>query len=794
MKVSLIIPAYNVENLIEMTLKSVQNQTLKKFECIIVNDCSTDSTGKVVHNFIKNDKRFKLINHRANAGLSAARNTGLRFSKGKYIAFLDSDDLIMPESLELRSRTLDEANDTTVIGTYAGSVTIDMGCEIAPDGKDVNLNIKDFITAGGNCPFNANQPMFVKELFKNIGGFDHSLKQAEDYDMWMRVLRYGYKIVPTKKQLVTYRQTEGSMIRNNPLLHLEVSYQRFMDCYEQYPNCKFNDKFQIILKEGLGTYKAQLDIANRVLEFIGLALSKGEDIHLLNQKLNEYLPNYFDIIEGHRPFLNRVKKGIDRYFKKNVNFNDEAFKELKMRVDALYKLFQQGLKEKNDYINHNNIEYSFNNIVSIPGIQKEIDVVFFPHKDYHVYTISLLKDYFSSLDLKIIIVDISMHYRDEGVKVACEKYQLPHIGYSNFLMGNFQPKTIVSFNDWDPIVRSIMLSAKTAGIPTIGIVEGIQDYLDADTKQDRKAYRVVDHLFLPGEHDKKYFKKTNQELYVGGVPRIFDLYKKRKDIKKKEKIALINSNFSYGVLEECRDQWLTDAVNSCKKAGFKPVVSRHPADRGELYQELVTKDSFYEAVEKSTVHISRFASGILEALAMNVLPIYFNPHGEKVDKFYDSLGSYPIVETAEMLEVTLKNYEQNISSCKQYFDKFLNFHCGNPHENLSQDIVNNIKNIVDTRMQLDDKDYEVFFEELEAIDHRSGCFNNLQTIRKYNEERMNQGININNKVVTLKNVHYQIKLKKYAYAKELAEVLLAKQPENPAYKSTLNFLIQVYVK
>ncbi|MBD3842090.1 MAG: glycosyltransferase family 2 protein, partial [Campylobacterales bacterium] len=338
MKVSLIIPAYNVENLIEMTLKSVQNQTLKQFECIIVNDYSQDSTEKVVRDFIKKDKRFKLINHRANAGLSAARNTGLRFAKGKYIAFLDSDDLIMPDSLELRAKTLDINTDSSVIGTYAGSVTIDMNCAVPPQAEDINLKMVDFITAGGNCPFNANQPMFVKELFKKIGGFNHSLNQAEDYDMWMRVLRYGFKIIPTNKQLVTYRQTEGSMIRNNPLLHLEVSYKRFIDCYEQYSEYRFNDKIKTKLAEGLQSYKAQLDIANRVLEFIGLGLAKGEDIELLYKKLDHYLPNYFEIIESHRPFADRIKKGIDRYFKKNVNFNNEAYKELKAKVDTLYKL------------------------------------------------------------------------------------------------------------------------------------------------------------------------------------------------------------------------------------------------------------------------------------------------------------------------------------------------------------------------------------------------------------------------------------------------------------------------
>lgn len=784
MKVSLVIPAYNVEGLIEMTLESVRNQTLKEFECIIVNDYSTDNTLEVIKNFIKSDKRFKLVSHRANAGLSAARNTGLRFAKGRYVAFLDADDLIMPESLELRSRTLDNTHDDNVIGTYAASVAIDMNCKTPPLSKPVKLKNIDFITAGGNCPFNANQPMFIRELFMKFGGFDHSLKQAEDYDMWMRILRYGYRILCTHHQLVTYRQTEGSMIKKNPLLHLEVSYKRFMDCYMKYPKIMFNSKFNTNLTNGLGDYTSQLNISNRVLEFVGLGLAKGEEKNFLVKKLNEYLPDYFDILEVHRAFKPRIKKGIDRYYGINVDLSSNKFSKLNGLLEDLYEDYKTTNNSKQLSINHQltNVEYTFENIVALPGIQRNIDLVFLPHKDYHVYTISLLKPYFDQERINIIIVDISMHYRDEGVKKACEKYNIPFIGYSNFLLGDFKPKGLVCFNDWDPIVRSILIEAKKVNISTIGIVEGIQDYLDADTKQDRQAYRVVDHLFLPGEHDKKYFKTSNQQLYVGGIPRIPDLYAKRKKEETKDKIALINSNFSYGVLEEYRDEWLTNAVNACKKAGFKPVISRHPADKGKLFPSLISDESFYSLLEKSTVHISRFASGVLEALAMNVLPIYFNPHGEKVDKFNDSLGAYPVVNTEGELQKSLNDYEKDIQSYKKNFNSFLEFHCGRFTSNLSENIVNKINEIIKNSMNIAQDNYDEFYIQLNKLDQKSGCFNNLQTVRKNNEEKLNQGATPYHKA-TLKLVHHQLKLKNYPSAEKLIDELLTKEPNNPAYIS-----------
>ena len=788
MKVSLVIPAYNVENLIEMTLESVKNQTLKNFECIVVNDCSTDKTEQVIKSFIKMDKRFKLVNHRANAGLSAARNTGLRFAKGKYIAFLDSDDLIMPESLQARAKTLDNTNDEKVIGTYAGSVSIDMDCKVPPTSNPVKLKNIDFITAGGNCPFNANQPMFIREIFKKAGGFDQSLKQAEDYDMWMRILRYGYKIICTHQQLVTYRQTEGSMIKNNPLLHLEVSYKRFMDCYSKYHETMFNSKFDTFLREGLADYTAQLNIANRVLEFIGLGMAKGDKKDLLISRLNEYLPNYFDIIEFHRQFKNRIKKGIDRYYGYNVDLNSNEFVKLAQLLDDIYKEFKviNSVKDLDNERLLTNQKYTFENIVVYPGIQRNIDLIFLPHKDYHVYTISLIKQYLDQLGINLIIVDISMHYRDEGVKIACAKYNLPMIGYSNFLLGDFNPKAFVVFNDWDPIVRSILIEAKKVNISTVGIVEGIQDYLDADTKQDRQTYKTVDYLFLPGEHDKKYFEKKQGNMFVGGIPRIHDLYSKRKEKSTEiNKVALINSNFSYGVLEDCRDEWLTSAVEACKSAGFQPVISRHPADKGTLFQELVTKDSFYEALEQSSVLISRFASGILEAMALDKLPIYYNPHGEKVDKFYDSLGAYPVVNTKNELIDSLNSLDYKIESYRANYNEFLSFHCGDLEKNHSKYIAKELLKIIQTTNIISSKNYEDFFNGLFYLDKASGCFNNLQTLRKLNSEYLLNENTIES-ITPIRKVYQSISEKDYAKAKSQVEKLISSSPMNPSYQSLLS--------
>ena len=97
--ISLIIPVYNVEKYLERTLKSVENQTFKNFEVVIVNDGSTDRSMEIIEKFMNRNSNFVLVDQE-NAGVGAARNAGIKISRGMYIAFLDSDDFLEPEYLE----------------------------------------------------------------------------------------------------------------------------------------------------------------------------------------------------------------------------------------------------------------------------------------------------------------------------------------------------------------------------------------------------------------------------------------------------------------------------------------------------------------------------------------------------------------------------------------------------------------------------------------------------------------------------------------------------------------------
>lgn len=120
--ISIIVPIYNVEQYILRCLKSISEQTYRNIEVILVNDGSTDNSGLIAETYARNDKRFIYIS-KENGGLSSARNEGIKHAKGEYIYFLDSDDWIKKDYLELMIKEFDEEIDI-VIGKYTLDDTI----------------------------------------------------------------------------------------------------------------------------------------------------------------------------------------------------------------------------------------------------------------------------------------------------------------------------------------------------------------------------------------------------------------------------------------------------------------------------------------------------------------------------------------------------------------------------------------------------------------------------------------------------------------------------------------------
>ena len=108
---SIIVPVYNSENTIKKTLDSIKKQSLKNIEVLIINDNSIDKSSKIIQKFKKKSNNVKIIDNKKNLGVSVSRNRGLKVSKGNYIIFLDSDDILLKGSLEYLKEKIEKNNN-----------------------------------------------------------------------------------------------------------------------------------------------------------------------------------------------------------------------------------------------------------------------------------------------------------------------------------------------------------------------------------------------------------------------------------------------------------------------------------------------------------------------------------------------------------------------------------------------------------------------------------------------------------------------------------------------------------
>jgi len=191
---SVIIPTYNRRHLFDIALKSVLNQTYKDFEVIAVDDGSTDHTNEVIKNF--DDFRVKYL-YQENHGVSHARNRGLEISRGKFIAFLDSDDRWVPRKLQRAKELIDRYPDICIFHTdeiwYKG------GRLLNQKKKHKKPSGYVYLKALPLCCVGMSTAIVKRELFEKIGLFDESMQACEDYDFWLRATHsFEVKLIDEK--------------------------------------------------------------------------------------------------------------------------------------------------------------------------------------------------------------------------------------------------------------------------------------------------------------------------------------------------------------------------------------------------------------------------------------------------------------------------------------------------------------------------------------------------------------------------------------------------------------------
>lgn len=200
--VSVIITAYNYGRYIERALRSCLDQSLAKnqYEIIVVNDCSTDNTVAILDNY-EHDARIYHLDK--NVGLSAARNFGVKKAKGQYVVFLDADDYIHKEMIQVQKLYLEENH-------HLNAVAIDYFLVDDLESHRERVSAEEKPIACGI--------MFRKDLLIEIGLYDESFKAREEEDLRIRFLE-KFNIYHIPLPLYRYRRHEQNLTNNIDMMH-----------------------------------------------------------------------------------------------------------------------------------------------------------------------------------------------------------------------------------------------------------------------------------------------------------------------------------------------------------------------------------------------------------------------------------------------------------------------------------------------------------------------------------------------------------------------------------------------
>ncbi|HEV2720183.1 MAG TPA: glycosyltransferase family 2 protein, partial [Thermoanaerobaculia bacterium] len=200
--VSVIVPAYNYARYLDDALGSVRDQTYQRWECIVVDDGSTDDTAAVARRWAASDGRFRLVQHVINKGVSASRNRGFAESRGDFIQFLDADDRLLTETISRHVRFLEEHPQTGVVYSEAAFFRDEAPERLRPSrygtlSRSIVARVHGSEEAWSKlehyniCPIQC--AMFRRDAIERTGSFEETSAGFEDWDFLLRCAAAGLR-------------------------------------------------------------------------------------------------------------------------------------------------------------------------------------------------------------------------------------------------------------------------------------------------------------------------------------------------------------------------------------------------------------------------------------------------------------------------------------------------------------------------------------------------------------------------------------------------------------------------
>ncbi len=224
--VSVVLPTYNSSSFLSAAIDSILNQTFTNFELLLLDDCSSDDTRKIIEKYAQKDNRISYIFNDKNLGIAKNRNKGIKAAKGKYIANMDHDDICDVTRLETQVQFLEKNPDYSAVGGQI--LIIDENADIVGK-RQYPVFHQEIVKIISNISPMCNPAVLIrKSSIEQLGLYDEKLPGVEDYDMWFKMVYHGWKLQNLKNVCFKYRVTKNQQKEANlkNLLSLSQAVQR----------------------------------------------------------------------------------------------------------------------------------------------------------------------------------------------------------------------------------------------------------------------------------------------------------------------------------------------------------------------------------------------------------------------------------------------------------------------------------------------------------------------------------------------------------------------------------------
>ncbi|MBD2315406.1 glycosyltransferase family 2 protein [Phormidium tenue] len=271
-KVSVLLPVYNGGATLSQAIASILSQDMSEFELIIIDDCSTDNSTSVIRQYADKDSRIILIFHEVNIGLAKTLNEGLKLAKSDFVARMDQDDESLPQRLRIQLDYMLSHPEFAVVGSYVyhmgAKQEFDRLVELPSNSEQIKQTLLQY-----NCMYHPSVMMRRNKILE-LGGYKAEFKNAEDYDLWLRVSKL-YPLSNISEPLLRYRFSVSGMTLSRKWEQLFYVYlAQSAHTNENASIDLINSKAQEMLKQIDKVYFLEQVANGTILELLNLKLWK----------------------------------------------------------------------------------------------------------------------------------------------------------------------------------------------------------------------------------------------------------------------------------------------------------------------------------------------------------------------------------------------------------------------------------------------------------------------------------------------------------------------------------------